>query len=331
VQNLFNPAGPLVRRPDGGMLIKRAAGTGGLISTTGALLDYMQAYWLFDPAPRDPEATGPEWVHAGGGDGSLVYAVQNSPFPGHQTQADWVVILDKRPAGGDILHENLRTLLRNVLGNGISLGDNAGSLYSEQFFTLYVPAGAANLRFETQGGTGDIDLHARAGTKPSATNYDCRSLENGTRHSCVIASPVPGIYYLRVYANDFYSGVVVNAAYGMATTAAVPCSVNYRITNDWGNGYQADITVTNNGSSDINGYELKWMQPPGETFNYGWNALYTATGTGMTASNTANYWNGVIRANGGKVSFGFQGRNTAAPADKVSGFTLNGNACVIVP
>jgi CubicO group peptidase (beta-lactamase class C family) len=327
VQNLFEPAGPLVQRPDGGMLIKRAAGTGGLISSTGALLDYMQAYWLFDPAPRDPEETGLEWVRAGGGDGSLVYAVQNSPFPGHQTQADWVVILDKRPAGGDVLHENLRSLIRNVLGNGISLGDNSGSLYLEQFFTLQVPAGSANLRFETQGGTGDIDLHARAGAKPTATNYDCSSLANGTRHSCVIASPVAGIYYLRLYANDFYSDVVVTATYDNAAAATVRCSVNYQITNDWGSGYQADITVTNNGSTDISGYELKWAQGPGEAFNYGWNALYTVAGTNMTASNTSNYWNGVIKANGGKVSFGFVGKNTAAPADRISGFTLNGTAC----
>ncbi len=86
------------------------------------------------------------------------------------------------------------------------------------------------------------------------------------------------------------------------------CTVDYVIANQWADGFQADITLTNNSSSDINGYDLTWTFDGDEAFGSGWNANFTSSASAVTASNSAGHWNGVIRANGANtVSFGFNG------------------------
>ncbi|HEX5056010.1 MAG TPA: serine hydrolase [Gammaproteobacteria bacterium] len=107
------------------------------------------------------------------------------------------------------------------------------------------------------------------------------------------------------------------------------CSVEYDIYNDWGAGFDVSLTVTNNGSSNISGYELEWDLGAGESLDYGWNATFNASGSTLTASNTSGQWNGVITANGGQVTFGFQGLNSSAPANLPGEFRLNGSICEI--
>lgn len=120
------------------------------------------------------------------------------------------------------------------------------------------------------------------------------------------------------------------AAMSLALTTHVhsACEVDYTIENDWGGGAQISIRITNTDSSPINGYQLLWQAPAGESFASGWNATYTnSAGGSMSASNPASHWNGNIAANGGSVAFGFMIANSAAPADPVMAFTLNGNPC----
>lgn len=207
VQNLFDPSGPKVPWPDGGFLVQRAAGPGGIISTTSALLDYMSAYWLFKPGPRN-SAEGNEWVAGGGSPGSAAIAVQNSPLPGFKTQADWVVMLNTNPLD-ETLHTELRALIRNTLTKNIAIGNNDGDTDTEQFFTLYVPENIRNLEFRTEGGSGDIDLYVKSGSRPATSIYDCQSVANGTRQSCNIPNPENGTYYAMLRGNTAFSGVSV--------------------------------------------------------------------------------------------------------------------------
>ena len=77
----------------------------------------------------------------------------------------------------------------------------------------------------------------------------------------------------------------------------------------------------------INGWDLTWTFGPGEQFGSGWNATFNPSGSSMSASNVATHWNGNIEANGGTVSFGFQGTHSGTvtvPTD----FAVNGVACV---
>ncbi len=116
-----------------------------------------------------------------------------------------------------------------------------------------------------------------------------------------------------------------------ATTApptAVPgsCEVDYTVTNQWGSGFQADVTITNNDSSPISGWTLEWTHASGQAVSSGWNVTISQSGNLVTASNPASQWNGTLAPNGGTASFGFQGTHggtVVIPTD----FVLNGVAC----
>ncbi|MBE2220397.1 MAG: glycoside hydrolase family 9 protein [Anaerolineae bacterium] len=104
------------------------------------------------------------------------------------------------------------------------------------------------------------------------------------------------------------------------------CSVDYVISNQWGNGFQAEVKITNRSSAAINGWTLIWTFDGNEQMGQGWNAVITSSGSRVTASNSAGHWNGNMSANGGSVAFGFQGSHNGTvliPDD----FVLNGFAC----
>ena len=115
------------------------------------------------------------------------------------------------------------------------------------------------------------------------------------------------------------------------TTTTLPgggggCQVAYVIQNQWPGGFTANLTISNRGSSAINGWSLVWNFPAGQTISHGWNATYTQSGSQVTARNAP--WNGTIPA-GGSVSIGFNGTwNGSNP--EPSSFTLNGTACAVV-
>ncbi|MBD0424563.1 cellulose binding domain-containing protein [Streptomyces sp. TRM S81-3] len=100
------------------------------------------------------------------------------------------------------------------------------------------------------------------------------------------------------------------------------CKVAYK-TNVWPGGFTADVTVTNTGSSPVDGWQLAFTLPAGQRITSAWNAGVSPSSGAVTASSVTH--NARI-APGGSVSFGFQGTyggNFAAPA----GFSLNGSAC----
>ncbi|MBK3572680.1 cellulose binding domain-containing protein [Streptomyces sp. MBT65] len=103
------------------------------------------------------------------------------------------------------------------------------------------------------------------------------------------------------------------------------CKVAYA-TNVWQGGFTADVTITNTGSSPVNGWQLAFALPSGQRITNAWNANLSASSGAVTASNASH--NGQIAA-GGQVSFGFQGTTDGAFA-RPSGFNLNGTACSAV-
>ncbi len=100
------------------------------------------------------------------------------------------------------------------------------------------------------------------------------------------------------------------------------CTVTDAV-NAWNNGAVDQITITNNGSSAINGWKLAFTLPSGQSIVSAWNATISPGSGAVTATNLS--YNASIPA-GGNTTLGFQVShtgNSAAP----SGFTLNGTAC----
>ncbi|MFY1694859.1 MULTISPECIES: PQQ-dependent sugar dehydrogenase [unclassified Solwaraspora] len=109
------------------------------------------------------------------------------------------------------------------------------------------------------------------------------------------------------------------------TTAppASGCSVSWQV-NQWGNGFTADVRVTNRGAS-VTGWTLTWTFPGNQQITNGWNAQVSQSGQRVTARNAA--WNGNLPANG-TVSFGFQATYSASNP-RPSDFQLNGAPCQV--
>ena len=68
--------------------------------------------------------------------------------------------------------------------------------------------------------------------------------------------------------------------------------------NDWGTGATVNITITNNDSTAISGWTLKWSFPGNQKITNLWGGSFTQTGTSVTVTNAA--YNSTIPANKGK-------------------------------
>jgi cellulase/cellobiase CelA1 len=115
-----------------------------------------------------------------------------------------------------------------------------------------------------------------------------------------------------------------------STTSSPPpqgggaCRISDTI-NAWNTGLTSNITITNTGSTAINGWTLAFTLPGGQNITSGWNATYSPTSGAVTARNMS--YNGALNP-GGSTTIGFQATHTgnaAAPA----AFTLNGAACTV--
>jgi poly(3-hydroxybutyrate) depolymerase len=95
--------------------------------------------------------------------------------------------------------------------------------------------------------------------------------------------------------------------------------------NAWNGGLTEEITITNTGTSAVNGWSLVFTLPAGQTITSGWNANYSPTSGQVTARNVT-YNPGI--APGASVSIGFQAGHTGDTGEPTS-FTLNGAPCTV--
>jgi cellulose 1,4-beta-cellobiosidase len=101
------------------------------------------------------------------------------------------------------------------------------------------------------------------------------------------------------------------------------CSVDYDDSNDWGSGFLGNVTITNNGSSPVNGWMLQFDFPGNQQITNLWNGIYSQSGTAVTVNSAG--WNSTISANG-SISFGFQAAYSGGNQPPAT-FMLNGVVC----
>ncbi|CAM3878590.1 glycoside hydrolase family 48 protein [Kibdelosporangium persicum] len=106
--------------------------------------------------------------------------------------------------------------------------------------------------------------------------------------------------------------------------AAVSCSVEYSVTNEWNTGFGAAVTIKNVGSDPIDGWDLTWTFPDNQRITQVWNATASLTGPAVSVRNVS--YNRAI-AGGSQVQFGFNGSKGTANG-KPTDFAVNGTACV---
>lgn len=119
------------------------------------------------------------------------------------------------------------------------------------------------------------------------------------------------------------SGTAVAAAPSADTgIAAIPCSVDYKVQNQWDTGFTAAVTITNNGAAKSS-WAAKWSYAGNQQITSGWNAKISQSGTAVTAANET--YNGSL-GTGSSVSFGFNASYSGTNALPTT-FTLDGVTC----
>ncbi|HEX8007622.1 MAG TPA: cellulose binding domain-containing protein [Trebonia sp.] len=156
-------------------------------------------------------------------------------------------------------------------------------------------------------------------------------LGESTSTSLVAQNLIPGTSYtLNVLATDqrgFLSSPSPPATFITTTPSNSTCAVTYDLSNGWGSGFVANISITNTGPNPITGWTLAFSFPSDteSVSSNNWNANYAESGENVNATPVS--WDGYLAPNGGNtVSIGFVGnQNGAYPSP--AAFTLNGTVC----
>jgi hypothetical protein len=128
-----------------------------------------------------------------------------------------------------------------------------------------------------------------------------------------------------VYGDSSDAGNPTDPGPGPDPTPTGACAVTYKVTNQWSGGFQADVRLTNTGSTAWNGWSLGWSFADGQKVTQAWNAQATQSGTAVTAKNVG--WNGTVAA-GASVGFGFTGSSSGTNT-KPAAFKLGEQNCAV--
>ena len=166
-----------------------------------------------------------------------------------------------------------------ALENGVAQTNLSGSAGDQLEFTLAVPAGATNLKFDMSGGTGDADLYVKFGSKPTTSNYDCRSWAGGNGESCDISSAQEGTYYVLVNGYSSFSGASLTGSFtessGGGATGGSSSVTDISVSRRAWKYYTIDIPAgmstldftLNGGSGDADLYIKRGSQPSTSSYD----------------------------------------------------------------
>ncbi|MEU8266903.1 cellulase family glycosylhydrolase [Sphaerisporangium sp. NPDC049002] len=98
------------------------------------------------------------------------------------------------------------------------------------------------------------------------------------------------------------------------TPTSTTCGTTYAVTNSWSGGFQAGLTVKNNGTATWNNWSVSWTMPSGVTLGSGWNATVTQSGTTFTAK-APTYAASLAPGQSVVVGFTANGPSTPGPSN----------------
>lgn len=107
----------------------------------------------------------------------------------------------------------------------------------------------------------------------------------------------------------------------LPTTSTASCKVVYSA-NSWNTGFTGAVKLTNTGTKPLT-WTLGFTFSSGQQVTQGWSAVWSQTGTTVTATGAA--WNATIQP-GQSVDIGFNGSHNGTNTNPTS-FTVNGEVC----
>jgi hypothetical protein len=167
-----------------------------------------------------------------------------------------------------------------------------------------VTSSSVSLGWSASSGTVTSYLIERA-TGATSTNFSqiATSATNSFTDSGLSANTT---YRYRVRASNSagtsgYSGIANATTTGGGGGAA--CATTGTPQSQWNNGYVMQMTVTNTGSTTLNGWTSTVMLPAGHSHTGSWPVTATVSGQNIIQRNQA--WNGTLSP-GQSASWGFQ-------------------------
>jgi len=181
----------------------------------------------------------------------------------------------------------------------------------------------------TVGTAAGVQVHASDSASAQTLTYSASGLPAGLSigpaTGLISGTPTTaGTSTVTVTATDS-TGASGSATFSwtIGSTGGGTCKVAYTTQSQWGGGFVAQVTITNTGSSAVNGWTLKFTFPGDQKITSGWNGTPSQSGENVTITNAS--YNATIAA-GANTSLGFQGTWTSSDAAPTA-FTLNGNNC----
>ncbi|WP_144123982.1 cellulose binding domain-containing protein [Catellatospora sichuanensis] len=113
----------------------------------------------------------------------------------------------------------------------------------------------------------------------------------------------------------------------VSAQAAAGCRVDYAVTNQWGGGFGANVTITNLGDP-VNGWTLTWAFTAGQAVTQLWGGSFTQSGANVSVTDAG--YNAPIATNA-STAFGFNASWNNASNPAPASFALNGTACTGAP
>ncbi len=168
--------------------------------------------WSFGDGNSSSE-TNPVHVYSQAGSYSVTLTVTDSN--GLTDSSDQEITVTAGDGGG------------SGLENGAVLNNLSASRNDELYYQMNVPAGAENLQFKINGGSGDADLYVRYGSTPTTSQYDYRPYRNGNNETVTVASPEGGEWFLMIRAYQSFSGVTLSASYELGGNEVPTAGFSY--------------------------------------------------------------------------------------------------------
>ncbi|NUT47460.1 MAG: PHB depolymerase family esterase [Saccharothrix sp.] len=202
---------------------------------------------------------------------------------------------------------NDETLRYPNFGEQVKQWTNVHGLSQTPTFTDTPQSGHTRTRYGSSGGLAPVEAISM----------------QGVSHNI----PVDAAQVIRFFGLD--SSTPTSGTTTTTTSSSQPgsngCRVAYTV-SAWNTGLTAAVTITNTGSTAINGWSLAFTLPGGQTITNGWNATYSPTSGAVTARNAGH--NAAV-APDTSVEIGFQANHNGNTGEPPS-FALNGAACTVV-
>ncbi len=138
-------------------------------------------------------------------------------------------------------------------------------------------------------------------------------------------------YSFTVRAKDAAGNVSAPSAALSATTTGTTtppggCKVTYSA-NSWNTGFTASVKLTNTSTSPLTGWRLTFAFANGQTVQQGWNAVWSQSGSTVTAAGSPGSWNETL-APGASIDMGFNGAHTGTNNAPTT-FSVGSQTCTI--